>query len=102
MGFTFPRFSRAYFRVRKTINVLPGVEETEIPGGNYSNEILMAVIPTIGSMLFIAIIGIVIFIFMARKKRSLHGTYSPQKEEFQAPIIEMTEVFKVPPHERLI
>ena len=76
----------------------PEVEEDDIPGAN----IMVAVIPTIGGMLFIATIGVVIFIFMARKKRSLHGTYSPQKEEFQAPIIEMTEVFKVPPHERLI
>jgi hypothetical protein len=81
--------------------VLPDVEEPEIPGGNfkednkvpsgnYKEEIMVAVIPTIGGMLFIATIGLVIFIFMARKKRSLHGTYSPQNEEFKAPIIEMT------------
>ena len=73
------------------------VKEDQIPGTN----IMAAVIPTIGGMFFIAIIGIVIFIFMARKKRSLHGTYSPQKEEFQAPIIEMN-IIKVPTTERLI
>ena len=42
---------------------------------------------------------------MARKKRSLHGTYSPQNEEFKAPIIEMTDILKVPDErfkERLI
>jgi len=42
---------------------------------------------------------------MARKKRSLHGTYSPQNEEFKAPIIEMTDILRVPDErykERLI
>ena len=50
-------------------------------------------------------IALIIFLFMARKKRSLHGTYSPQNEEFKAPIIEMTDILKVPDErfkERLI
>ena len=58
-----------------------------------NHEILVAVIPTIGGcMLFFAIIGIGVFILMARKKRSLHGTYSPQNEEFKSPIIEMNDL----------
>lgn len=90
--------SYIHIRVSGKEQTLLDVEGNEIKGEN----IMVAVIPTIGGMFFVATIGLVIFIFMARKKRSLHGTYSPQKEEFQAPILEMTEVFKVPPHERLI
>lgn len=93
----FLRLPKTQFRVYR-----PNVEEIEVPSENYKDdneipsrndkdEIMVAVIPTIGGMLFIATIGLVIFIFMARKKRSLHGTYSPQNEEFKAPInFEMT------------
>jgi len=73
--------------------------------GLENSDFLVAIIPSICGMLFIAAIGVIIFVFMARKKRSLHGTYSPQNEEFKAPIIEMTDILKVPDErfkERLI
>lgn len=101
------RLPKTQFRVYRTTDVLPNVEENEITSENYKDvneipsandkdEIMVAVIPTIGGMLFIATIGLVIFIFMARKKRSLHGTYSPQNEEFKAPIsYEMTHLVLV-------
>jgi len=74
------------------------------PGSEYP-EFLVAVIPSIAGVLFMLSIALIIFLFMARKKRSLHGTYSPQNEEFKAPIIEMTDILKVPDErfkERLI
>ena len=41
--------------------------------------------------------------FQAKKKRSLYGTYSPQKQEHTAPRLELAEMkFKIPPEERLI
>ena len=55
-----------------------------------------------GPLILCALIGLIIFASMMKKQRSLHGTYSPQKQEFNAPRIEMTEMFKVPPNERLI
>jgi len=41
---------------------------------------------------------------MVRKKRSLHGTYNPQKQEINGHRFEMTEmdVLKKPNEERLI
>jgi len=43
-------------------------------------------------------------VIMVRKKRSLHGTYNPQKQEINGHRFEMTEmdVFKKPNEERLI
>lgn len=68
-----------------------------------NQEILVAVIPTIGGcILFFAIIGISVLILMARKKRSLHGTYSPQNEEFKSPIIEMNDLGLKVPDERFM
>ena len=41
--------------------------------------------------------------FQAKKKRSLYGTYSPQKHEHNAPRVEHIELkLKIPPEERLI
>ena len=86
---------------------MPTIPDSEKHPMIDNQEILVAVIPTIGGcMLFFAIIGIVVFIYMARKKRSLHGTYSPQNEEFKSPIIEMKDLkFEIPDErymERLI
>ena len=59
--------------------------------------------PILGGMLFFALVGILIFVSMAKKKRSLYGTYSPQKQEFNAPRLELHQMkMKLPPEERLI
>ena len=69
--------------------------------GSYS--LMVVVAPVVAGMLFVSIIGLFIFVSMARKKRSLHGTYSPQKQEFQAPRLELKDLMlKVPQEERLI
>jgi len=54
-------------------------------------------------MLFVAMVGLVVFFNMARKKRSQHGTYNPQKQEFKmAPRMELNYMLKPPIEERLI
>jgi len=66
-------------------------------------SLMLVVAPVVGGMVFVSIVGLFIFISMARKKRSLHGTYSPQKQEYQAPRLELKDLMiKVPQEERLI
>lgn len=67
-----------------------------------SSQTLTYVSVILGPLLFCALIGLIIFASMMKKQRSLHGTYSPQKQEINAPRIEMTEMLKIPPNERLI
>ncbi len=42
------------------------------------------------------------FVSAARRKRSLHGKYNPQKQEFSAPRLELEMKIKPPAEERLI
>jgi len=73
--------------------------------GGESGEfsLMLVVAPVVAGMAFVSLVGIFIFISMARKKRSLHGTYSPQKQEYQAPRLELKDLMiKVPQEERLI
>lgn len=66
-------------------------------------SLMLVVAPVVGGMVFVSVVGLFIFISMARKKRSLHGTYSPQKQEYQAPRLELKDLMiKVPQEERLI
>ena len=54
-----------------------------------------ALLKVLGGLLFVVVVGIFIFVFLvswAKTKRRSHGVYSPQNEEFKAPIIEMTEL----------
>ena len=55
-----------------------------------------------GGMLFVAMVGLVVFANMARSKRSQHGTYNPQKQEIMAPRMELNYMLKPPIEERLI
>ncbi|CAL4154580.1 unnamed protein product, partial [Meganyctiphanes norvegica] len=56
----------------------------------------------VGLMLVIAIVGLVVFLMMAKKKRATRGTYSPSRQEFYSPRVEMGNMMKPPPEERLI
>ncbi|TRY63548.1 hypothetical protein TCAL_08301 [Tigriopus californicus] len=59
--------------------------------------------PLVGIFMFFALVALLVFVSMAKKKRSLYGTYSPQKQEFNAPRLELQELkLKLPPEERLI
>ena len=87
------------------------------------------VAPIAGGMLFVALVGLMVFLNMARRKRSLHGTYNPQKQvgqtyntssatttnsmtlflmltvlfqELAAPRLELDYMLKLPAEERLI
>jgi hypothetical protein len=62
----------------------------------------MIIGPAAVGLLVVFLIGIAAFFSVARKKRSLHGTYSPQKQEFNAPRLELANMTKIPPVERLI
>lgn len=64
--------------------------------------LLLVVAPLAGGLLFVSVVGLVVFVSLARKKRSLNGTYSPQKQELQAPRLELDYIMKPPNEERLI
>ena len=49
--------------------------------------------PAVGGVLFVLAVGIfLLFVMVSKNKRRSHGVYSPQNEEFKAPIIEMTQL----------
>lgn len=52
--------------------------------------------------MFVALVSLVVFINLARRQRSLHGTYNPQKQDLAAPRLELGLVLKPPKEERLI
>ncbi|XP_068222449.1 protein crumbs isoform X2 [Palaemon carinicauda] len=56
----------------------------------------------VGLMLISAIVGLTVFFMMAKKKRQTRGTYSPSRQEFYSPRVEMGNIMKPPPEERLI
>jgi len=61
------------------------------------------VAPLVGGMLFLSAVGLLVFLNMARQKRSQHGSYNPQKQEMVAPRhLELDYMLKKPPEERLI
>lgn len=64
--------------------------------------LMLVVSPLAGGLLFVAVVGLLLFVSLARKKRSLNGTYSPQKQELQAPRLELDFMMKPPNEERLI
>lgn len=65
-------------------------------------DIAIVVIPLVIGILIIGGIFLVVFLMMARKKRATRGTYSPSAQEYCNPRLEMDNVLKVPPQERLI
>ncbi|XP_052127342.1 protein crumbs isoform X1 [Frankliniella occidentalis] len=77
---------------------------TETPYYAASNPFDVAIIvaPIIGAILLLAAGGLIVFIMMARKKRATRGTYSPSQQEYCNPRVEMDNVMKPPPEERLI
>ncbi|KAJ8300255.1 hypothetical protein KUTeg_021774 [Tegillarca granosa] len=66
------------------------------------NNLWIIVGPVVAGVLLIIVIGIVIFIMMARSKRATRGTYSPSRQEISGSRVELGNVMKPPPEERLI
>jgi len=66
------------------------------------NLVMLILAPVAGGIMFVSLVGLVVFINMARRKRSLYGTYSPQKQELVAPRLELDFMLQPPNEERLI
>ena len=62
----------------------------------------MIVGPAVGGMLFIAIIGGIVFLVMARRRRRSEGKYKPATQELTSPRMQLDNMIKPPPEERLI
>jgi len=65
-------------------------------------DVLAIVLPIAIILLLIIIASVTTFVMMARKKRATRGTYSPSRQEMFSPRLEMGNVMKLPPEERLI
>jgi len=65
-------------------------------------NVVLIVIPILAAFLVSVIIAAVILVRMARKKRATRGVYSPSQQEYSNPRIELDNVLKPPPEERLI
>ncbi len=65
-------------------------------------KLVAIIVPIVAALLLIAVIGSVVFFMMARNKRATRGTYSPSRQEMFSPRVEMGQVMKPPPEERLI
>ncbi|XP_063984158.1 protein crumbs isoform X2 [Diachasmimorpha longicaudata] len=76
--------------------------ESEHLLGSSAFDIAVIVGPIVGILLLVAIGSLTAFFMMARKKRATRGTYSPSAQEFSNPRVEMDNVMKPPPEERLI
>ena len=65
--------------------------------------LVYVIAPVVGGLVFVALIIFTVLIMSAKKKRSLYGTYSPQKQEYNAPRMELAEMkMRIPAEERLI
>lgn len=70
-------------------------------GPDFNNLYLYIGIP-LALLILAMIIGIVFFVLSARKKRATSGTYSPSQQEMSGARVELGNVMKIPPTERLI
>jgi len=62
----------------------------------------MIVVPIVVVILLVILILLGVFLITARNKRATRGTYSPSAQEYCNPRLEMDNVLKIPPEERLI
>ncbi|XP_055375058.1 protein crumbs isoform X2 [Condylostylus longicornis] len=77
----------------------PVVLEQEGPS---TADVALIVVPIVVILLIAGIALLSAFIVMARNKRATRGTYSPSAQEYCNPRLEMDNVLKPPPEERLI
>jgi protein crumbs len=70
---------------------------------NDTEDIAIIVAPIVGVIVLAAVVvGLIVFVTKARKQRATRGTYSPSQQEYCNPRVEMDNVMKPPPEERLI
>jgi len=72
------------------------------PRQQEENLLVYVVAPVAGGMIFVALVGLLVFLNMARRKRSQAGTYNPQKQELAGHRLELDYMLKLPAEERLI
>lgn len=70
--------------------------------GPSTADIAIIVVPIIIGILIVIGVMLGAFVVMARNKRATRGTYSPSAQEYCNPRLEMDNVLKPPPEERLI
>ncbi|XP_034945316.1 protein crumbs isoform X2 [Chelonus insularis] len=76
--------------------------DSQVLAESQAINIFMIVGPIVGILLLSAAGSLTALFMMARKKRATRGTYSPSAQEFSNPRVEMDNVMKPPPEERLI
>ncbi|XP_052094474.1 protein crumbs-like isoform X2 [Mytilus californianus] len=70
---------------------------------NNENDIMWYIIgPVVAVILIAIVVVIVVFVLCARSKRATRGTYSPSRQEVTGSRVELGQVLKPPPEERLI
>ncbi|XP_064650303.1 protein crumbs-like [Lineus longissimus] len=65
-------------------------------------NLVIIIAPIAALVVLIILIVIIVFVMTARKKRATRGTYSPSRQELEGSRVEMGNVLKQPPEERLI
>lgn len=65
-------------------------------------DIALVVAPIAFFLILALVASLVMFLMMARNKRATRGTYSPSSQEYCNPRVELDNVMKPPPEERLI
>ncbi|XP_018896752.2 protein crumbs isoform X2 [Bemisia tabaci] len=76
-------------------------ESPEYSASNFS-DIAIIIGPILAILIIATAISLTVFVMMARKKRAMRGTYSPSSQEYCNPRVELDNVMKPPPEERLI
>ncbi|XP_070532565.1 protein crumbs-like isoform X2 [Ptychodera flava] len=66
------------------------------------NNLFLIIGAALGGLVFILFIVLVVFLCSVRSKRATRGTYSPSRQEMTGSRVEMGNVLKPPPEERLI
>uniref|UniRef100_A0A6B2E8N3 Putative cadherin egf lag seven-pass g-type receptor n=1 Tax=Phlebotomus kandelakii TaxID=1109342 RepID=A0A6B2E8N3_9DIPT len=75
---------------------------TPLETGYAPTDIAIIVVPIVVGLLALGGALLAAFLVMARNKRATRGTYSPSAQEYCNPRLEMDNVLKPPPEERLI
>jgi 5-bromo-4-chloroindolyl phosphate hydrolysis protein len=78
------------------------MEKAELQDDEQALKLVIILVPILAGILIILIITLAVFTRMARKKRATRGTYSPSRQEMFGSRVEMGNVMKPPPEERLI
>uniref|UniRef100_A0A803W054 Crumbs cell polarity complex component 2 n=1 Tax=Ficedula albicollis TaxID=59894 RepID=A0A803W054_FICAL len=71
-------------------------------GALFPSPLIEVAVPVACGSVLLLSIGLIFMVLTARKRRQSEGTYSPSQQEVAGARLEMDNVLKVPPEERLI